>query len=548
MVQLYGDRLPELYEIVGTHYERAESWPDAARYLTLAAEKSMTAYAVPEAAAFADRALDALRRTSDTPDPVALVHVYQLRGAANELLNRWDTTCESYAALANVAAEMGDGALEGEALIGLASALLYAHRSDEAVEVTARARATADAAVRASALIVETFVHTVEGRMDHVHGMADELEAEVALADDVMRGVGLGGLCEIHHWMGDEQRALTFNERAMEIALENEASQAGLWNLWDRGLVLTSLGRYEEALGWLDRHAELCRRVGDIGFWTARSFNTSGWAYQQINAWDRGRQANEAGLEAAHRMNDPEIVRNAVLNLSDIAMVEGDPAKALNLLREVESSCAADATRGAEWMKWRYIQHLWASLAAAHLAVGDPAAALEYADRCLADAARTRSMRYLVRGREERARALAAQGAGDDSIADATEASHLADQIGSPTLRWRSRLTLGDVLGTADRQEDAAAAHAAGHVQVCSTRRRPCASARAPEPDRYTPLVRKRNDRGRSHHHGQGRPEGAVHRRLRRRGRGQGGLRGPEGAREGGRRLHRRGRAREPRR
>jgi tetratricopeptide (TPR) repeat protein len=161
-------------------------------------------------------------------------------------------------------------------------------------------------------------------------------------------------------------------------------------------------------------------------------------------------------------MNDPEIVRNAVLNLSDIAMVEGDPAKALNLLREVESSCAADATRGAEWMKWRYIQHLWASLSAAHLAVGDPAAALEYADRCLADAARTRSMRYLVRGREERARALAAQGAGDDSIADATEASHLADQIGSPTLRWRSRLTLGDVLGTADRQEDAAAAHAAG--------------------------------------------------------------------------------------
>ena len=462
IVVLYAERLPELYEIVATHYERAERWPDAAHYLLRAAEKSMAAYAVPEAAAFSERALDALQRASDRPDPVALAEVHELRGFANELLNRWDVTCESYAAQAAAAAEMGDAALESSAFVALASALLFAHRFDEALVAAGRARDIGDAAGRAGALIMETFVHTVEGRMDHVHGRLGELEASVPDADEVMRAVGFGAMCEINHWMGNEQRALKNNDRGMEIALRHEASQAALWNFWDRGLVLTTLGRYEEGLDWLHRHAELCRRVGDIGFWSARSLNTSGWAYLQIDAWDAGRRENEEGLEAAHRRGDPEIIRNALLNLADVALANQDPAGALRVLHEVEASCAADVTRGDEWMKWRYIQHLWASLADAHSTLGEPVRAQEYAERCLADAQRTSSKRYLVRGGQERARALAALGDTDDAVVEATRATVTADGIGSPTLRWRSQLTLGDVLSMAGRPDEAAAAHRVG--------------------------------------------------------------------------------------
>ena len=462
IVNLYADRLPELYEIVATHYERAERWPDAARFLMLAAEKSMAAYAVPEAAAFSDRALDAIQRVRGSADEAALVQLHQLRGAANELLNRWDTACESYAAIAALAATMNDTSLEGSALLGLSAGLLYAHRFDEALEVAGRARLNADAATRAGALIAETFVHIVEGRMDHVHGMLDELEGSVNDADDVMRSVGLGSLCEIYHWMGEEKRALEINDAAVEIAVQHEASQAGLWNFWDRGLVLTSLGRYEEALEWLHRHVELCRRVGDLGFWSARSLNTAGWTFMQINAWDEGRRANEDGLEAAHRMGDPEIVRNAMLNLADHASAIGDPGAALRLLRQVEESCAGDATRGDEWMKWRYIQHLWASLADVHVALGDAVQAVDYANRCIMDAERTRSKRYVARGRETRARAMALLGDANEAIVEASTAAVAADEVGSPTLRWRTRLALGNVLRGAGRSDEASAAFATG--------------------------------------------------------------------------------------
>ena len=146
--------------------------------------------------------------------------------------------------------------------------------------------------------------------MDHVHGMLDELEGRFRT-----RTMSCGAWASARYvrstigWATSDapwNSTMRLGDRAGARSLASR-----LWNFWDRGLVLTSLGRYEEALEWLHRHAELCRRVGDLGFWSARSLNTAGWTYLQINAWDEGRRANEEGLEAAHRMEDPEIVRNA---------------------------------------------------------------------------------------------------------------------------------------------------------------------------------------------------------------------------------------------
>ena len=113
-------------------------------------------------------------------------------------------------------------------------------------------------------------------------------------------------------------------------------------------------------------------------------------------------------------------------------------------------------------MKWRYIQHLWASLADVHEVLGDATRALDYANRCLADAERTTSKRYIVRGREGRARAMAALGSTAEAIDEASAATAVADGIGSPTQRWRSRLVLGDVLRGVGRSAEASVVFAKG--------------------------------------------------------------------------------------
>ena len=50
--ELYADRLPELYEILVHHFERAERWDKAVEYLALAARKSFAADTVPQAVSY----------------------------------------------------------------------------------------------------------------------------------------------------------------------------------------------------------------------------------------------------------------------------------------------------------------------------------------------------------------------------------------------------------------------------------------------------------------------------------------------------------------
>ena len=96
-------------------------------------------------------------------------------------------------------------------------------------------------------------------------------------------------------------------------------------------------------------------------------------------------------------------------------------------------------------MKWRYIERLWASSSDADLAAGDPDVALRYADRCLERAEATNSPRYIARGRETRARALAALGRVEEALVDVEKAMTAADAVGMPSLRWRTAIAVGDV-------------------------------------------------------------------------------------------------------
>ena len=184
--------------------------------------------------------------------------------------------------------------------------------------------------------------------------------------------MGLGVVDEVYHWMGDEATAIELSERGSLVAGALQIKEAMLWIDWDHALMVAAIGRYEEALRLFDEHLELCRRIQDAGFWTARSLNARGWTHMQLADWEQGERWNRTALEAAIPIGDPEIVRNAQLNLADCALAQGDVAEAILVLGEVESACAADSTRGDEWMKWRYIQHLWASSSDAHLAAGDP--------------------------------------------------------------------------------------------------------------------------------------------------------------------------------
>ena len=174
------------------------------------------------------------------------------------------------------------------ALSDLACIRILAHRFDEATAAATEASSLNDDHAKAAAAINLAFIDIVEGRMERVHGMLGEIEAAIEAANPTFLAMGLGVIEEVYHWMGDEAKAIEPAERATALAHRLQIKEALLWIDWDLSLMCALLGRYDEAFRRFEAHAELCRRLEDAGFWTARAHNSRGWTYMQLADWEQG--------------------------------------------------------------------------------------------------------------------------------------------------------------------------------------------------------------------------------------------------------------------
>jgi tetratricopeptide (TPR) repeat protein len=155
--------------------------------------------------------------------------------------------------------------------------------------------------------------------------------------------------------------------------------------------------------------------------------------------WDLAIQFNAQGAAEARAVGDHEIIRNAELNLADCYLVVGRLDEAQRTLETLHRECQQSGAWGEEWMKWRYTQHLNASLGDLWLARGDTEKALEFADACLAAAEATESRRNIVKGRRLKGEAFLALGQLEQAEAELSEALRVAREVGNPA---QLRLTL----------------------------------------------------------------------------------------------------------
>jgi tetratricopeptide (TPR) repeat protein len=139
---------------------------------------------------------------------------------------------------------------------------------------------------------------------------------------------------------------------------------------------------------------------------------------------------------------DHEIECQACLNVADNLVALGRPREADEhyafVLGIVQNDVEADL-----WVKWRYRQHLAASLGALRLADGDPEGALSLARECIEWATDSDSPKNFVKGLRLQGDALSRLGR-DAEAADALEAAlSRAEHLGNPTQLWRCLSSLG---------------------------------------------------------------------------------------------------------
>jgi tetratricopeptide (TPR) repeat protein len=460
---LYADRLAEQYETLAYHYERAEAWDQALDYLRKSGDKALEAYAAHQAVGFYNRALAVHEKSSQANSLEPTIALHYGRGQALLLIDDRDECMASFHAMLQAARAMGDRRQEGVALAQISSAHTRAHQLEAALDYAERARQlavdTGDQAVVSSSLHNTAQVRRVTGDLEGARMATTEALRAAQQADSpLLRAQALRSLGKFDHWQGDHARALERFDEAVRVGREHQVLPGLLVAIWEQGLAHCALGEYDRAIQLLREALELLEHHVNTRF-LGNTLNTLGWVYMDLCNWDLALDYNGRAAAEARALGDPEVIRNSELNLADCHLAMGRLDEAQRYLETVERESQRQGTWGETWMKWRYTQHLHASLGELWLARSDPAKAIECADACLAVAEATTSRRNIVKGRRLKGEALLAQDRTSEAEAELEQALVVARYVGNPAQLRLTLAALGRLRRAQGREEDAAAAY-----------------------------------------------------------------------------------------
>jgi class 3 adenylate cyclase/tetratricopeptide (TPR) repeat protein len=444
---LYAERLPESYEMLAYHYERGEVWEKALEYLVKAGQKAQQAYANQEAREHYSRALDMCERLGKAVEPATRMVIYAGKGTVHHLLSEFRAAIAAHQCLLEVARQLGDRNKEAEALDQIGLGFLWAHEFEQSLEFSYQAQALASEIGNQNILAVSFFaialVHAVTGNLDEaMHGLEESLRVSREAGETGQTGFSLGLLGQLYNWKGEYEQALRLLEQGFTIAHAHDLQLNVLRILWYRGLTYGGQGEYAAALVMLQETLALSDRLGDKVF-KCRSLNTLGWVHGELYDLEAAIRYNREGAEAAYKVGDPELIRNAEINLGDDYLLLGDLEQAQSYLEKVYRDTQQRGKWGEEWAKWRYSQHLYHSLGELWLTKGDAAQALEFAEECLKLAEPTMSRKNLVKGWRLKGQALLAQGQGEQAQEALSRALTIAQEIGNPPQLWKTYQALG---------------------------------------------------------------------------------------------------------
>ena len=461
--QAYGERAKEIAAELALHFERGKEYHKAIPYLQQAGERAVRRAASQEALAHYNRALALCERLSMAVDPGMLMTIYAGKGAVHVLLSEFLLSVEPYQRMLEVARQLGDRANEAEALYRISFSFVFAHEFDKALDYAEQAKVVASAIgaknLLASGIFVMGHVYQVTGKLtESARLRAESLRISREVGDKGIEGFSLSQLGMVHNWTGEYEHALQLHEQAYTIAYTHNLPFLLLNFSWMRGLARCGNGEYEQAIASFQEGLELSERVGDKVF-KCKILNTLGWVYGELYNLERAIRYNREGVEDSYKVGDPEIIRNAEINLGDYYLLLGDGEQAQQYLEKVYCDSQQRGKWGEEWMKWRYSQHCCHSLGELWLTKGDAEKALKFAEECLQLAEPTESRKNIVKGWRLQGQAFCMQGRLAEAETVLQKALGLAKQIGTPPQLWKTYHALGELYERRGATDQAQAAY-----------------------------------------------------------------------------------------
>ena len=437
----------ELAWVLAYHWREGGEPARAIEYLLAAGDRARAARAIDETYDFYSRALDLAETDADRR------RIRLRRGVSLAQLEEYARADKE---LDELIPEL-EGRDLAEALLARARSTFWTEQAEETIALARRATALA---AEIGAKDLEAPALGTWGGALSMRGEEGDLERAIEIEERAL-GMWVPGtrqmeLAEQYHmhadnfyWLGDYPRALELSRSAAAVgSADPHSAEFVLRGAGMEGLILSGMGRYEEALIAGQLAIDIARKMGR-GDNVVTNYSTM--TLRDIYWLD---EALERSTTVAERLgpsdfNMPWMNARADVICTDLLLGE---------IGNVERAWGAawdDALACHGWERWLTAGRLASVRADAELESGRLDDAVTWAQRALDVARTTRRRKYEIASLISLGSALAAQGAHDEAAAELRIAVRLADGPGgSPLLRWRARAALG---ATASQRAETAA-------------------------------------------------------------------------------------------
>jgi len=460
--ELYPDRLTEHYEELAHHFSEGEEWAKAFEYLARSGDRAREAYANTTALEWYARALEAALRVVPPVSRLQLAQVHQRRAQILTAVARLEEARAEARQMLEYARAEGDRRLEAEAHAEIAYCHYMALSSDQVADLQINARRAHDIArdIGDDRLIARTLF--LMGSLDQMQARLSEAETKfaesLALArtgnyrDIVVQSQTLLSLQ--HNWQGRFDDAITMCVAVEGAAREIHDGFNEVFGMSNRCFALIGRGDYRTAYDTLARGRTLARERQNH-FMFGRMTNTLAWLRQEYGDFAGALELNRESRDIGQRIKNGNVEISALIDLgfNDLALKGPQPAVALF----EETLERARKAFGAH--RWRWSIHLAFGLTTALMMLGRDGEALAAANRGLAEAEQTESLKYVGWFHARRGELALRGGDAAAAIESLKRAVAIARRIAYPTLTWQAAdlLARANMAAGADDEANAAA-------------------------------------------------------------------------------------------
>jgi class 3 adenylate cyclase/tetratricopeptide (TPR) repeat protein len=414
----------EIAPILAYHWREGGDAKRSCQYLLTAADRARQALAIEETYDLYSQALEL------AADQVDRLRIRFLRAQALVQLQDFARAADELAELIPLL----DGEEQVEAIVARSHATLWTEQTEETMACAQRAL---DLARAGGFTELETAALGMVAAAYGMCGDEGDLEKAVMLGDEALDNwlpySRQGEHAEMYHlaanhyyWYGDYERAMGASESAFTVAgVELRSQEFRLRGAGMRGIILASMGLYEEAIAAAEHAIELGR---DMGRTVSVVINYSTLPLREIFALDDALSRSEgvAELLGPSDFNMPWM--NARADVFVARVMKGD-------LSTAEGSWSAlwdDAVGSKAWERWLVSGRLAAARAELELARGRLDDAQTWSLRAIDMAVASSRKKYEAIARTTLGRALVAAGLGQDASGELRRAVAGATALGSP--------------------------------------------------------------------------------------------------------------------